>query len=118
MQPHETKKYLFDIAEACDLIARFTDGKSFEDYHNDPLLRSAVERQFGIIGEALKMALQHDPQLAVSISNTTRIISFCNRLIHGYATIADEVVWGVLETNLPVLIREVKQLLKKDGGRS
>jgi uncharacterized protein with HEPN domain len=61
MQPHETKKYLFDIAEACDLIARFTDGKSFEDYHNDPLLRSAVERQFGIIGEALKMALQHDP---------------------------------------------------------
>jgi len=33
----------------------------------------------------------------------SRIISFRNRLIHGYATIADEVVWGVLETNLPCL---------------
>ncbi len=76
-----------------------------------------LSASFWIIGEALKLALQHDPSLAASISNTTRIISFRNRLIHGYATIADEVVWGVLETNLPVLTREVKQLLKKDGGR-
>ncbi len=83
-----------------------------------PCSAPQLSASFWIIGEALKMALQHDPSLAVSISNTTRIISFRNRLIHGYATIADEVVWGVLETNLPVLIREVKQLLKKDGGRS
>ena len=118
MLPHETKKYLFDIAEACDLIAQFVKGRTFADYQSDPLLRSGVERQFGIIGEALKLALQNDPSLVASISNTTRIISFRNRLIHGYATVADEVVWGVLETNLPVLTREVKQLLEKDGGTS
>jgi uncharacterized protein with HEPN domain len=52
------------------------------------------------------------------ISNSSRIISFRNRLIHGYATIADEVVWGVLETNLPVLAREVKNLLEKAGDSS
>ncbi len=46
MQPHETKKYLFDIAEACDLIAQFVKGKTFADYQGDPLLRSGVERQF------------------------------------------------------------------------
>jgi len=46
------------------------------------------------------------------ISNSSRIISFRNRLIHGYATISDHVVWGVLETNLPVLNREVKALLE------
>jgi uncharacterized protein with HEPN domain len=113
MLPHETKKYFFDIAEASDLIVQFTSGKSLADYQNDPLLRSGVERQFEIIGEALNQAIQHDPSVVKLISNSSRIISFRNRLIHGYSTVADNVVWGVLETNLPVLNREVKAFLKK-----
>lgn len=113
MLPHDTKKYLFDISEACDFIEQFSRGKTFQDYQSDPMLRSAVERQFEIIGEALNRALQHDPSLRSEIHNTSRIIAFRNRLIHGYATISDEVVWGVLESNLPVLCLEVKQLLEK-----
>ena len=118
MLPHETKKYLFDIAEACDLLAQFTRDKTLTDYQKDPLLRSGVERQFEIIGEALNQAIQHNPSLAVLISNSSMIISFRNRLIHGYATISDEVVWGVLETNLPVLTREVTNLLEKKNDSS
>ena len=38
MLSHETKIYFFDIAEACDLIAQFTAGKTLADYQNDPLL--------------------------------------------------------------------------------
>ena len=114
MQPHETNKYLFDIAEAADLIVQFTVGKTFADYHNNPLLWSGVERQFEIIGEALNQAIQHNPSLAASISNSSRIIAFRNRLIHRYATVADEVVWGFLETYLPLLAHEVKQLLEQD----
>jgi uncharacterized protein with HEPN domain len=113
MLPHETKKYFFDIAEACDRIAQFTAGKTFSDYQNDPLLRSAVERQFEIVGEALCQAIRHDSNVAELISNSSRIISFRNRLIHGYSTISDNVVWGVIETNLPLLTREVNDLLEK-----
>jgi uncharacterized protein with HEPN domain len=36
MLPHETKKYLFDIAEACDLIHAFTNGKTLADYQKNP----------------------------------------------------------------------------------
>ena len=115
MLPHETKKYFFDIAEACGLIAQFTAGKTFADYQNDPLLRSGVERQFEIVGEALCQAIRHDPRVAELISNSSRIISFRNRLIHGYSTISDNVVWGVLETNLPMLTREVKDFLENEG---
>jgi len=113
MLPLEIRKYLFDISEACDFIAQFTRGITFEDYQNDPLVRSAVERQFEIIGEALNRAVHADPTLRFAISNTHRIIAFRNRLIHGYATVADEVVWGIIETNLAVLSREVTCLLKE-----
>ena len=90
----------------------------FFDYQKDPLLRSGVERQFEIVGEALNQAIQNNPSLAKLISNSSRIISFRNLPIHGYATIADEVVWGVPETNLPVLTCEVEDLLEKAGDSS
>ncbi len=107
----EVLKYLFDIQQACDLLLRFTEGKAFADYAADPLLRSAVERQFEIVGEALNQLLRLEPALASRISDTRRIISFRNRLIHGYDSLADEIVWGVVETNLPVLRREIGTLL-------
>ena len=111
MLPLEARKYLFDIAQACDLLAQFTSEKTFTDYIADALLRSAVERQFEITGEALNQALRLYPDLTNRVSDCRRIVSFRNRLIHGYAFVSDEVVWGVLETNLPTLRREVQSLL-------
>lgn len=51
--PRDLRAYLYDIAEACDLVADFTDGKSAGDYSADPLVRSAVERQLEIVGESM-----------------------------------------------------------------
>jgi uncharacterized protein with HEPN domain len=45
-------KHLYDIKEAASAILRFVRGKMFEDYDQDELLRSGVERKFEIIGEA------------------------------------------------------------------
>lgn len=111
MLPLEVKKYLFDIQEACDLLAQFTSGKTLAQYEADPLLRSAVERQFEVVGEALGRMIKLDPAMASSISDHQRIIAFRNRLIHGYADISHDLVWGVLQTNLPKLRREVQELL-------
>ena len=113
MKQLDIRKYLFDINEACELLLQFTAGKTFSDYATDPMLRSAVERQFEIIGEALGQALRLDPSLPSRISNTGRIIAFRNRLIHGYASIAHEVVWGILEANLPTLQKEVATLMRE-----
>ncbi len=111
----EIRKYLFDLDQACRLLQQFTEGKDLDAYLADAMLRSAVERQFEIIGEALNQALRLDPALAERISYSGRIIAFRNRLIHGYAFVADEVVWGILETRLPTLQREVTALLREAG---
>ena len=113
MRRPETLKYLFDIAEACRLLGQFTAGKTLTDYESDALLRSAVERQFEIVGEALRLAICEDPPLASLITDSSRIVAFRNRLIHGYASVLSDVVWGVLETNLPTLRREVEALLQE-----
>ena len=113
MHRREIRKYLYDVSEACELIARFTSGKKLADYQSDPMLRSAVERQFEIIGEALGQALRLEPTLANSITDCSRIVAFRNRLIHAYADTSAGVVWGILESNLPTLKREVQELLKR-----
>jgi len=110
MRP-EARKYLHDIVEAGERIASFTLGKTLEDYELDVLLRSAVERQFEIIGEALAQLAHLDEAAAAQISEHRRIISFRNILIHGYTQVDDRIVWDIVQPKLPGLRRDVAELL-------
>ena len=72
----EAKKLIYNIDQAVKLIVEFTQGKQLEDYLDDSLLRSAVERQFEIIGDVRKRLKQVKPELLYRISDYDRIISF------------------------------------------
>ena len=107
----EARKYLYDIQQAASLLDEFVTGKTFADYQRDAMLRAAVERKFEIIGEAMTQLAKIDKAVAAQITEYQRIISFRNVLIHEYADVDDRLVWDVVETNLPTLIREVDALL-------
>jgi uncharacterized protein with HEPN domain len=115
MQP-EALKFLYDIQQACELIERFTAGKSADDFRSDVQLRSAVERQFITIDEALLQALRSTPNLSDMITDTHRIINFRNVMVHGYATIVPDTIWGVIEAGLPLLHEQVSRLLNSNGN--
>ena len=68
MQP-EARKYLWDALEAANRITRFTHGKTLGSYQADELLRSAVERQFEITGEAPSQLRKGDPVVAAEIQS-------------------------------------------------
>ena len=104
---------LWDICHAADAVAEFTRGKTLEDYRGDPLLRSAVERQLTILGEAVVQISKLTPELAERIPEHGGVIAFRNLLIHGYATVVNELVWGVLSRDLPALRARVAQLLEE-----
>jgi uncharacterized protein with HEPN domain len=103
--------YLYDIVQAAANLQEFIQGRTLEDYAQSLLLRSAVERQFITIGEALHRALRMAPELERRISNAQRVIGFRNRLIHGYALTDDDIVRNALQVDLPVLRREVSAWL-------
>ena len=110
----EARKYLYDIQQAATLLAEFTAGRQFADYAREAMLRAAVEREFEIIGEALGQLAKLDEELAAGISEHRAIVAFRNILIHGYTEVDDRLVWDVVETKLPVLIREIDALLGAD----
>ena len=112
MQAPEAAKYLYDIQEACAKLLRFGSGKSLAEYEADDLLRSAVERQFMVIGEALVQSRMKDPATTGKIRGAHHIIGFRNRLVHGYSAISNRTVWEIYERELPGLAHEIKSLLE------
>jgi uncharacterized protein with HEPN domain len=111
----EARKYLYDIQEAAGLVSQFTKGKEFADYQADSMLRLAVERAFTIIGEALIQLSRIDASVAARITDTRSIVGFRNLLTHAYAQIDDRIVWGIVQSKLPVLASEVDALMGEPG---
>jgi len=112
----DPRAYLWDAREAAAAILEFVAGKTFEDYSSDRLLRSAVERQFEIIGEALNQLCKIEPQWADRIPDVPQIIAFRNVLIHGYASVNDLTVWRTIDESLPRLYEIVTSLLDEAGA--
>ncbi len=111
----DPRAYLWDVGEAADAIASFTQGRSFDDYSGDLMFRSAVERQLAIIGEALSQLARVDQALAARIPELRRVIAFRNVLIHGYDRIDNAGVWRIVEADLPLLRRHAADLLVELG---
>jgi uncharacterized protein with HEPN domain len=111
----DPRAYLWDAREAADAIVSFMQGRSFDDYAGDLMFRSAVERQLGIVGEALSQLAKVDVGLAARIPELRRVVAFRNVLIHGYDRIDDAGVWRIVEADLPPLRSRVADLLVELG---
>jgi len=111
-------KLLGDIEQSGLAIQSYIDGLTEADYLKNQMLRRAVEREFEIIGEALRLALIEDSGLAPKISNPRRIVSFRNVLAHGYGEVDDVTVWQIVINRLPLLLAEVRALLTEEQNRS
>ena len=76
------------------------------------MLRRAVERNIGIIGEATNKIDKEYPD--IQISNVRAIVATRNRVIHDYAAVTDDVIWKIVINDLPKLKTEVEKLLEED----
>jgi uncharacterized protein with HEPN domain len=111
MRPRDPVIYLRDILDSCEAIVVDVGDMSFDAYVGDRKTRSAVEREFTVIGEALARLIERAPEFSERLPDAPKIIGFRNVIVHGYAELDDHTVWDNIRQNLPMLRREVETLL-------
>lgn len=104
---------LTDIDQAAADVQSFTQDMDSVTYANDERTQAAVERKFEIIGEAVKRLHAVHPDTARRIPDMRRLIDFRNHLAHGYDSVAPELVWHHIVSDLPELINAVQGLLEE-----
>ncbi|MFZ0409318.1 MAG: HepT-like ribonuclease domain-containing protein [Cyanobium sp.] len=107
----DVSAYLQDVFDACNSIEDVMSGIPLDEYRSKRAVRSAVEREFIIIGEALRRVRALDERLFRSISNSRAIVDFRNLLAHDYGAVDDDAVFGLVYSDLIVLKAEVGVLL-------
>jgi uncharacterized protein with HEPN domain len=113
--PRDERAYLVDIVESCAAILFAVRGLDLTAYQGNRLVRSSVEREFIITGEAMAALSRAAPQTFGSITHARRIVDFRNQLTHEYPTVDDALVWAIIVKDVPVLGQECARLLARTG---
>lgn len=115
MQP-EAGAHLWDAAEAAKLVHEFLRGKTMVEFNSDLLIRSAVERQLEILGEALNRLRRDDADTALRITDLDKVIGMRNIIAHEYGDIDYEIVWRAATTSIPLLMPVLDELVDEARG--
>lgn len=107
----DPRAFLNDIVDAGAAILDAIKRIELDQYQENRLIRSSVEREFTIIGEALSRLSQCDRAIFSQIRQAPQIIAFRNKITHEYTKINSRLVWGVIQTELPELIEQCRDLL-------
>ena len=107
---NEINTWLYDILNAINEIDSFIGNDvSLEIFQGDIRTKRAIERNIEIIGEAMNRILKKNSN--INISNARQIVDVRNRIIHGYDTVSDNILWAIVTQYLPILQKEVSSLL-------
>lgn len=109
---NEIKTWLADIKQAIDEINSFLpDKKDFFSFKNDLKTKRAIERNIEIIGEAVSRILKLDKDFP--LEHSRKIVDTRNRIIHGYDSVSEDIIWAIIIRDSPNLESTVNKLLEK-----
>ncbi|MBI5913981.1 MAG: DUF86 domain-containing protein [Bacteroidetes bacterium] len=107
----EEKKLLTDILTCIRDIDIHLGGKrDFNEYLQNKTMRRAVERELEIIGEAVGKLLKVNPSIPISYARL--VVDLRNKVIHAYDSINNTIIWKIVNIDVPVLDKEVSELLQ------
>jgi uncharacterized protein with HEPN domain len=116
MPQRDVQAYVEDIQNSIREVEMSVAGLDLETYRSVRQIRSAVEREFMIIGGALRQLLQQRPELESRVTAAPEIIAFRNHLAHGYFQVADATVWDIIKGHLPELKNEINAIAREHSG--
>jgi uncharacterized protein with HEPN domain len=93
-------KLLADAIAAIEAATSFLQGANLEQYMANAMMRSAVERQLEILGEACSRLDKLDAEMSKAIPDIRLAIGLRNRIIHSYDAVDDAVVHETIQQDL------------------
>jgi uncharacterized protein with HEPN domain len=73
------------------------------DFESDRLLQAAAQRFLEVIGEAASRVSDQTRNLLPGVP-WREIIGMRNRLIHGYSSVDNDIVWETIKGDLPTIV--------------
>ena len=103
--------YLRHIIDAFLQIERYTDGVTYEEFLSNSLLQDGVIRQLEVMGEAARN-LSEDLRNEYPKIPWRQMISLRNRMIHAYFNVNLQIIWEIIQGDIPNLKQETKHVLE------
>lgn len=104
-------KLLEDMRMAGTNILHDVEGRTFQTFLSDRWFRQVCERNFEILGEAMRRLTGVDRDLAERITGSRDVIDLRNVIIHNYDRVDPATLWLIIETTLPALVEEVEAFI-------
>ena len=105
--------YLQDILEACDMIQTFLQGLDAATFLVSELHKAAILQKLTMIGEAAARLPQAFRETHPQVE-WRDIIAFRNIAVHAYFTVQWDIIWATANDDVPVLRRQVVELLQME----
>jgi uncharacterized protein with HEPN domain len=110
MSQHDVLISLRHMLDHAREAVELAQGKSRQDLDDDRTFNLAQARLLEIVGEAanrvpIEYQMEH-PEIAWG-----QIVSLRNRLIHGYDAIDFDIMWSIIQSDLPALIEQLEKII-------
>jgi uncharacterized protein with HEPN domain len=105
----EWRFYLDDMIEFAERVLEYTNGYSQEEFEHDRSTYDATLRNIELIGEAAT----HIPiEIRTQTENIPwrQLIATRNRIIHAYLGLDNDILWSIIQTDIPPLLHHLRKL--------
>jgi uncharacterized protein with HEPN domain len=100
-------QFLLDMLQSAELIMTYTAQCSKAEFVGNVQLQDSVIRRLLVIAEAARRVSETARQSLPNVS-WQEINGMRNRLVHEYDDVNLNIVWNVVQTEIPTLIEELK----------
>ncbi|MBI5570176.1 MAG: DUF86 domain-containing protein [Desulfomonile tiedjei] len=110
MSRHDDQTSLRHMLEHAAEAVEVARGRTRSDLETDRLLNLSLIRLLEIVGEAATR-VSADGRERHNVIPWPDIIGLRNRLVHGYDDVDFDILWEIIQSDLPPLISQLKQIL-------
>ncbi|HPS91608.1 MAG TPA: DUF86 domain-containing protein [Methanothrix sp.] len=103
--------YLHHIMDAFAQIEIYTEGVSHEEFINNRLIQDGVIRQLEVMGEASRN-LSEDTRNEYPHIPWRQMIGLRNRMIHAYFSVNLQIIWEIIQGDIPKLKKDITYVLE------